>query len=229
MPAQVLTTLIALIALGGFAVAQLLPDRPDTETYRNAALVLMLREANQVALDLNLNETLPFTQKDLKEKYICSPQIAQNIGGIGTVTTSNYVYCVSRDRKLSYVIDLYQEEKIAVWSKSFSWPTSQVEKLGPYLLATQWLRKASMDVDALNRDCLLVIQPEGISEKRDRFVPAYFVRWIKEGQSDRSVASVRLFMPTKTLLQMRVEESKYILRPPLVSSNLEELLTEPGK
>ncbi len=212
-------SLAILSLLTQFADAQFLPDPPDSETYRKAALDLLLREANQVASALQLPEKLPITEQDLRGKFICSPKIACNIQAIGTVTTSNYVYCVSRDNKLSYVIDPHQEEKLRVWEKSYSWLTNRQEKIGPYLLATQWLRQASMDVDALNRDCLLVIQPEWIYGREDRFIPAYSVRWINGQPDDASVASVRLFLPTKTLMQLRVEDPKYILRPPLASTN----------
>jgi hypothetical protein len=43
------------------------------------------------------------------------------------------------------------------------------------------------------------------------------------------MASVALFMPTKTLLQLRVEDTQYILRKPLQITNLDFLLSPSNK
>jgi len=78
-----------------------------------------------------------------------------------------------------------------------------------------------MDVTALNRDCsvnVLAFTPQG--DKGRSFVPVYWVYWTKGPAERGSVASVELFAPTKTLLQLRVEDPKYILRAPLVLTNL---------
>jgi hypothetical protein len=56
--------------------------------------------------------------------------------------------------------------------------------------------------------------------------PVYYVSWLKKTGGIGGVASVRLFLPAKTLLQFRVEDSKYILRPPIAFTNLAELLSQ---
>ncbi len=93
-----------------------------------------------------------------------------------------------------------------------------------YQSATQFLNAASMDVKALNRDCSLTIRaftPEG--EQSAHFVPVYWVSWSKDGEP---VASVELFEPTKTIRQMHVNRSEYILRQPLQITNLDFLLSQ---
>ena len=75
-----------------------------------------------------------------------------------------------------------------------------------------------MNVRALNQDCKIRIRaftPEG--EHGSHFMPVYWVSWGKDGSP---VASVELCLPTKTLHQMHVNQSKYILRKPVVIPNL---------
>jgi hypothetical protein len=45
-------------------------------------------------------------------------------------------------------------------------------------------------------------------------------------KNQRPAAIIELFEPTKTLCQMRVKESKYILRKPLEITNLDFLLSQ---
>jgi hypothetical protein len=101
---------------------------------------------------------------------------------------------------------------------------------GAYKLATQFLAAVSMDVKALNRDCSIRIAaftPAG--KKGENFVPVYWVDWVKGKEGEGAVASVELFEPTKTVRQLHVTESKYILRRPLQFTNLDSLLSEPKK
>jgi len=60
------------------------------------------------------------------------------------------------------------------------------------------------------------------------FTPIYYLWWTpKDNKSEVRGASLELFLPTETLLQLRVDEGKYIFRPPVVFKNLEALF--PGK
>jgi hypothetical protein len=54
------------------------------------------------------------------------------------------------------------------------------------------------------------------------FVPVYHVGWKIPASNEfgwHTVASVELFLPTKTLLDMTITDPKYILEKPLVISN----------
>jgi hypothetical protein len=98
----------------------------------------------------------------------------------------------------------------------------QMDTNAPFRLAIEWLSALSIDVEALKRDCSLRVHaftPEG--KKGEHFVPLYWVYWTRIPEGRGSVASVELFLPTKTLLQLRVEESKYILRKPLEPHGLD--------
>lgn len=82
----------------------------------------------------------------------------------------------------------------------------------------------------LNRWLLEDAYPELARHSKNRktsFVPVYSVSWVSTAAGSSTKASVRLLAPTRTLLSLRVEESKYILRKPLQFTNLQELLSSP--
>ena len=71
--------------------------------------------------------------------------------------------------------------------------------------------------------------------ERRKFLPIYRVSWCKKWKPTlgfhysntpewEPVASVRVFVPTKTLMELRVEDPKYILRNPLEFPDLDRLL-----
>jgi hypothetical protein len=106
-------------------------------------------------------------------------------------------------------------------------PMSQMDTNAAFQLAVRWLSQASMDVQALNRDCnvsVLPFTPQG--PKGRYFVPLYWVYWTIGAEGRGSVASVELFSPSESLMQLRVEDSKYILRKPLVLTNLASLFPQ---
>jgi hypothetical protein len=148
------------------------------------------------------------------------PRAAQGMKSIGNISTSNYTYYVSVDNKLSWLTRTHLKDEDDQLREQYLWPISQMNTNAAYQLATQWLAAASMDVKALNRDCRLSIRavtPDG--EQGSHFVPVYFVSW--GGGNGKPVASVELFEPTKTLRQLRVYKSEYILRTPLQITNPE--------
>ena len=88
-----------------------------------------------------------------------------------------------------------------------------------------------MDVDGLNNDCNLHVQPAAVRGQgaNASFLPVYWVYWTRGEKGHGSVASVKFSAPTKTLMQLRVENSDYILRQPLRFTNLNALLSDPSK
>jgi hypothetical protein len=104
-------------------------------------------------------------------------------------------------------------------------PMWQINTNAAYQLATQLLASVSMDVDGLNRDChctVFVCQPD---DQNKYFVPNYSVVWSKN-ESMGCMAKVEVFMPTKTLRDLMVKQSKYILRKPLEITNIDFLLSK---
>jgi hypothetical protein len=209
-----------------------------TSAYQKEAFRLVLVEANQVARDLKLSEKLPIKESDVAEAFIGPFGIAYLEKAIGNITTSNYCYCVSLSNKFCYLTKNNFEEAIRNYAGSYMWPKKRMNTAEAYQMATQWLTAAKMDMKAMNRNLHLVIKPDDdyIAAPRGKFVPVYEVNWCKPWKPTpgiieenhgkwEAVVSVQLFTPTKTLLQMHVEDPKYILRPALVFTNLAELLS----
>lgn len=203
-----------------------------TKAYHDEAFRLVLQEANRVATQLRLPEKLPITEADLAGRYINAFGYAHVRKAIGNVTTRSYTYYVSQGNKFSYLEGTHQAEDCRRYQQAYTWPLSRMDANEAYQLASQWMAAAGMDVVALNRDCVAVARPDTdyVHPPQGKFVPVYYVFWRKRSSGAGRVAdvpaNVRVFTPTKTLLQLRVEDSKYILRPPLVVANLGYLLTQ---
>ena len=199
-----------------------------TSAYREEARWLLIEEANRVARDLQLPEKLPITQADLLETYISTPRVSQMLGTFGTVTTSNYTYCVSVANRFSFLTKRNLEADYAKLKAQYLWPMSRLDTNAAFQLATQLLCAASMDVKALQRDCDVIIRactPEGPAGKH--FVPIYWITW--KGKRREEIgrgAAVELFEPTKQLRQLHVLNPEYILRKRLELHNLGNLLSQ---
>jgi hypothetical protein len=193
-----------------------------TPAYRKAALDMIIAEANRVAEELHLPEQLPILKTNLVSSYISPPAMTKL--GIGNITTSNYVYYIAVGDKFSFLVRTHLQKEYSQLEKKYFWPMSRMDTNAAYQLATQFLNNASMDVKALNRNCKVTIRaftPEG--QHGSHFVPVYWISWGKDGNP---VASVELCLPTKTLRQMHVDKSRYILRKPLIIPNLNYLLSQ---
>lgn len=199
-----------------------------TEAYQAEVVCHIIKEANDVAIKLALEESIPIAQSNLIALFVPPPHLAQRIGALGSITTSNYTYYVSVANKFSFLEQAGAKENYAVLQKKYLWPIGQIDINAAYQLATQWLASVSMDVLALNSNCVVHIDafiPEGPHGKH--FVPLYWIYWMpRDGNGSGPAATVELLLPTKTLRQLRVNRSEYILRPPLVISNLDFLLSQ---
>ena len=173
-------------------------------------------------------ESLPITENDLVRRYISPPPLAKVTKAVGNVATSNYAYYVSIDRKFCFLEGMHQDEDRRRWHSQYAWPKSLMDTNAAYQLANQWLRATSMDIERLNRDCILRVHAyteSNRSEDPERFLPVYWVYWTRAAETWRR-ASVELFAPTKTLMQLRVEDSRYILRKPVQFTNLGSLTSD---
>jgi hypothetical protein len=208
-----------------------------TPAYIGEATRLVLLEANKVASELKLADDLPITKENAQQIYISPFGMCWVDKTVGNVETANYIYYVSQDDKFSYLEGTHQNEDSQKYMRQYQWPVSEIDTNFAYQQATQWLSAVSMDVNALNRDFHLIItvDTDFVKAPSGKFVPIYYVAWCKKWKPVPgieytqtpewdSVASVRFFAPTKTLMQLRVEDPKYILRSPLVFTNLAELL-----
>ena len=205
-----------------------------TSEFQNEALRLVIKEANKAARDLQLHESLPILRTNLTHAFVSSfGYVCVRGGTIGNITTSNYWYGVERGYKFSdLTIANYDAYYVEYRSDKYLLPIQRMDTNAAYQLAAQWLTALHMDVKGLNQDCKLHIDlaTEMNSSKRNdgKFTPLYYIWWEpKGGRYQVGGASVELYLPTKTLLQLSVDDPKYILRPPIVFTNLAALF--PGK
>jgi hypothetical protein len=203
----------------------------STKEYESEAFRLVLEEANAVARQLDLPEQSPISCSNLASAFILGYGDSQVLRAVGNVHTRDFGYFVSVGFKLSYVTSAHSDRDCAEWAKRYQWPASLLDTNGAYQLARRWLSSAKMDVDALNRDCTVRIEPErswNRGLKKGTFIPIYDVAWlspknVREGFGD--IARVCLFLPGKSLVDLSVRDSKYILREPLSFTNLDVLLS----
>ncbi len=201
------------------AVLRQLPDwRFTTKAYRKEAVRLMLKEANRVAGLLPLNEHLPIRDSDLAEWYVGPPTLVC----LGWVATTNYNYIF--DRKFCA---LTQRDAIARFYEAkakYSWPMDRMDKNGAFQIATQLMAAVNIDVARLNREFPIEITtPETEGFIRKHFFPHYWVNWLK---GEHAVAFIEFVVPTRSILQLRVEDTDYILRDPIAITNLAALLDQ---
>jgi hypothetical protein len=121
-----------------------------TPAYRNAVLHMIVGEANRVANELRLKDVLPITESNLVSYYILPPRLAQRMGAIGNLTTTNYTYYFSVGNKFSFLTKVGLEGDYAKLQKDYLWPMSKMNTNAAYQLAVKFLSEASMDVQTLN-------------------------------------------------------------------------------
>lgn len=210
-----------------------------TEAYQNEALRLVIQEANKVAKEMNLSEALPISESTLAHAFIGPFGYNYLNKRLGNVTTENYFYGVAQNFKFSDLVKKDLDGHCIRYREKHQSPLSQLDTNSAYQLATQWLATLRIDVKALNAECEVQtdidrhwneLKPgEEFTKTNATFVPIYYVSWLSTNQSEiiRSKAQVHLFLPTKTLLQLNVGDAKYILRQPLIFTNLAALF--PGQ
>jgi hypothetical protein len=194
--------------------------------YRTEALRLMVADANRTANELGLPEHLPITTSNLMEVYVSPPRLSQISRTIGTISTSNYLYAPFAGRAF-VVVRKDLETLEASFRVQYLWPESRMDTNAAYQDAAQILRKVGIAMDVLNRDCRVHIMTSIREGQNNLFVPIYWVTWSEKTPGPLSSgASVELFEPTKTILQLQVFGSQYILRKPLEITNIDFLLSQ---
>jgi hypothetical protein len=212
--------------------------RATTAAYEQAAIDTLLDEVNQIALELELPERLPITRSDLIETRISTPFWAESTGQFGFVSTSNYYYYANAANKLSSIVpnfgtdDIRRPAYLDSLRKRYLLPKAQMDTNAAYAMATQWLAKAGMNVEALERDAEKVDVSAWVIG--NRFVPIYVVRWQRLGlyRGDQgppefeSIGAVNLVAPERRLLQMDMDRARDIKRKPLAVPDRDRLLQQ---
>lgn len=213
--------------------------RFTTPEYERAAIQLVLQEANRVAEDMRFDdEVLPITETNVIHVRVSPFGFSYKFNVLGGVVyTSNYIYKIGRANKFSGLVVANYDQTCLKLNKALV-PLEQMDTNAAFQLATQWLTVAGVDVPRLNRECKaqVAVSPHwsglgklGNAPTRD-FAPIYFVWWTPyDDRVKFGGASVELFLPTKKLLQLDVRESKYVLRNPVVFTNLDSFFPGTGR
>ena len=206
-----------------------------TEAYTKEARRLLLEEATQVATELSLPEELPLVE-DVVKFSIAPFGMAYIEKSVGSVESRHYHYMAHKGWRFSELLIANWSTVCANYVRNYRWQSDRLDTNAAYNLATQWLAAVSMDVAGLNRDCVMHAAPTTHWNRfrwntpftNATFTPIYSVYWIpRQSTNNQVAATVELFAPDKTLLDLRVVDPKYILRTPLQFTNLDELLANP--
>jgi len=190
--------------------------------YRKEVSRLLLQEANRVAQALSLPEKMPIAETNITKVAVYPPRIAKNMEAVGNVITTNFTYYVSVGYKFSALTRTHLQQEDNQLKSKYVLPINQMDTNAAFQLATQFLTAALMDVAALNRDCDVRIDTAMTSGQDDEhFVPLYSISWVNRRKQEMpgNAASVELFLPTKSIQQMHISKSEYILRQPLQITN----------
>ena len=207
-----------------------------TAAYEKEARRLLLEEATKVATELGLPEEIPLTESNIVQSFIAPFGLAYVDKAVGNVDSQHYTYVVGRGWRFSKLSIANWSAVCANYARTYRWPSDRLNTNSAYSLATQWLAAVSMDVAGLNRDCVMHVAPESYWNRfrwntlftNATFTPIYSVYWIPRQTTNGLVAAeLDLFAPDRTLLTLRIEDPKYILRKPLHFTNLDELLANP--
>jgi hypothetical protein len=213
--------------------------RFSTPEYQRAAIQMVLQEVNRVAEDMLFrDEVLPITETNVTTLRVSPFGFSyqfNNLGGV--VGTANYVYRVGRGHKFSGLTVANYDQTCLKLNKTLV-PLEQMDTNAAFQLATQWLTTAGVDVPGLNRECKaqVAVSPHwsGLSKLGNTptkdYAPIYYVWWTPPNGGEKfGGANVELFLPTKKLLQLDIHESKYVLRKPVVFTNLDSFFPGTGR
>jgi hypothetical protein len=217
---------------------QRLQSHASSQGYREAALEVLLAEANRIACDLELPEKLPIQRSDLSEVGISTPFWSDHSGGFGFLSTTNYYYYANQGNRLASIVPNFEPDDtrrpayMESLKKRYLLPKAQMDTNAAYVAATQWLAKAGVDLQALERDAQWV--EISAWEIGGKFVPLYRVRWRQLGAyraqigppEPQSIAGVEFLAPEHRLLQMDVNQEKYLKRKPLTVPGRDGLLQQ---
>jgi len=205
--------------------------------YRVVAVERMLGEVNYFAQQLQLPTPRPIRPADITWSHLNPPRTG--FGGAITVRNCDFSFPNRGEGKLCYITRLTVRDGhdvLDLYPELASTP-SLIDSNGAYQLATQWLTSVSVDVPALEqkyksnvRQWFFWGKPENlpkdqwsvpaITSTNKTMLPIFDVRW---GDGETPPVKVTILGSTKELLQLRMEDSSFSRRPPLVITNALEL------
>ena len=182
----------------------------------------MIDEANIYAGQLSLPEKLPLTAESVNEKFITPPRLAIGFGALGSFRTTSFSYGFGKGKHLSYITRLPKDKsKRPLYERMKPWAIdpSMVNTNAAYTTATQFLAKAFVDLPKLS-SAKTSINPMTVLHMTTSI---YTVEWQRHGSP---VVQVTFDAPKAELWALRVEDPEYILRAPLVVSDMDSLFSQ---
>jgi hypothetical protein len=246
-PAIVITNALELNGLPRpkFAIS---PNRPTlgdifhiSPAYSNAITTLMVNEASFFAEHLNLPLPRPLRIADVSA-HISSPEFYRELGYVEAKgfefhfpepndppATNEYGNVrFIEPGKLAYVLKKkplkeYRDEDGELGEKFFSL-TPAIDERTAYELATQWLAAVHVDVMALEKEYkpLSVRAEYRTASGSRRKGPIFGVTWGGPGETEPPV-QVQILGTTKELIALRMEDTRFSRRSPIVITNAVEL------
>jgi len=190
--------------------------------YKEVLSKFILDEVNDYAAQLDLPERLPISTNALKELFISSPYLAEHFGILGSLQTTNFSYGFGKGKHLSYITKIIKGTNPYDYeaNKPYAIAASAVDTNAAYLLATQFLAEAFVDVNKLSTSSVVSIKPWVILQMT---TSKYTVQWERDS---KPVVKVVLSPPKSELWTLRVEDPSLILRRPLDVENLDFSLSQ---
>lgn len=177
-------------------------------------LALMISDSSEVAKKLQLPEQLPIQRTQLKGAHVHPAIVMPYLGLGGVIDTTNWSYSYPEAGKLAYIVRLQPN----FWTKNniedyrkFAVPPSEIDTNAALKTAVHWLEKLDLDMARLSRECKPQIRHAKI---KDLTIPQYTVNWQRSGET---VVSVLFLQPGEQLLQLRIEDSSFLLRPSITN------------
>jgi hypothetical protein len=191
--------------------AQLFLNREKPKKYEATLSKLMIAEVNDYAARLELPEHFPITSNSVTELFVTSPFVARNFGALGSIRTTNFSYGFGKGRHLSYITRVIKGTNPYDFNanKLYAIEPSSVNTNAAFMLATQFLAKAFVDINRLSTSSVVSIHPWTISHMT---TSKYTVQWSRGGHP---VVKVVLAEPQRELWTLRVEDPTLVLRSPL--------------
>jgi hypothetical protein len=192
-----------------------------TKTFRQALRRLMIVEAKRVATELNLDDPSQITEINVNFKLSADPVIAFS-GYIGSIRTTNYAYSMHAKDSGVVVSGVFREF-------GQFWSETNCDTNGIVQLASEFLARAGTDINALNRDCVVEINPwfRNVRSSND---PTCDVVWRQRQdtfyfRAGHVCAQITFVGPARLFSHFSVHDSKYLWRQPLEKGDMVSLLT----
>jgi hypothetical protein len=224
------------LGVPGFAETRLMNAPAVTLAYKFVAIALMLSEANFFCQQTGLSKGRVLTHADLRDgSHVGVPK---SEGLTGSILTDNYFFGFEWGQLANFYKRGFmpQSDDTAIRKRNteLSKIPSQIDAQGAVGLATNWLGKLGINIEALeNKYRRNVVQwkfyPHG-PDSEPEMLPVYQIEWrgfIIRSQPKRyesAVVTVTVFGATSELVEYHVLDKELFTRSPLKVSNLTDVL-----